>query len=198
MEWGGAARTRHKFSGVRRRPPQRTVWGPARAASSSSVPWDVVWRAPKSPRARKVAFGAQKSLFRSKVTFGLRKSLFTPKSLFRSKSHFSRFRPLENVKIYKHYKGLAAVARAGAKKADFAEFSGTLTFGAKMVPKVTFSDFLVPKATCRAKARRCACSQRFLDVFCGPRERKCHFCVQTSLFDTFSTLAPKSHFLAEK
>ena len=94
--------------------------------------------------------------------------------------------------------GSAAVARAGAGKADFTEFSGKSTFGAKMVPKVTFPDFRVPKATCRAKARRCACSQRFLDVFCGPRERKCNFCVQKSLFDTFSTSAPKSHFLAEK
>ena len=33
------------------------------------------------------------------------------------------------------------MARAGAKSADFAEFSGKSTFGAKMAPKVTFSIF---------------------------------------------------------
>ena len=89
MEWGGAARTRHKFSGVRRRPPERTVWGPPRAASSSSGQRDVVWRTPKSPRARKVTFGAQKLLFRSesdfwapKVTFYLENHFLLQKSLF--------------------------------------------------------------------------------------------------------------------
>ena len=63
------------------------------------------------------------------------------KSLFRSRSHFSRFRPPESAKFYKHYKGFAAVARAGAKSADFAKFSGNSTFGAKMVPKVSLSVF---------------------------------------------------------
>ena len=140
----------------------------------------------------KVTFPLQKSLFRSKSHF------LPQKSLFRSRSHFSRFRPPEKVKFYKHYKGLAAVARAGAKKADFAEFSAKSTFGVKMVPKVTFFDFRVPKATCRAEARRCACSQRFLDVFYGPRELKCDFCAQKSLLRTFSTSAPKSHFLTKK
>ena len=82
LEWGGAARTRHKFSGVRRRPPQRTVWGPARAASSSSVPWEVVGRAPKSPRARKVTFGLRKSLLGSKSDFLPQKSLFAPEVTF--------------------------------------------------------------------------------------------------------------------
>ena len=86
------------------------------------------------------------------------------------------------------------MARAVAKKADFAKFSGKSTFGAKMVSKVTFFDFRVPKATCRAEARRCACSQRFLDVFYGPRELKCDFCAQKYLLHTFSTLASKGQF----
>ena len=143
-----------------------------------------------------------KSDFRSpKVTFGLQKSLLgseshflLQKSLFRSKSHFSRFRPPEKVKFHKHYNGFAAAARAGAKKADFAEFSAKSTFGVKIVPKVTFFDFRVPKATCRAEARRCACSHQFLDVFCGPRERKCHFCVQKSLLSLFRLWRPKVTF----
>ena len=74
------------------------------------------------------------------------------------------------------------MARAGAKSADLAEFSGKSTFGAKMVPKVTFFDFRVPKATCRAEARGCASRQWFLDVFFDPRELKCDFCAQKSLF----------------
>ena len=68
----------------------------------------------------------------------------------------------------------------------------------KLIPKVTFFDFRVPKATCRAEARGCASRQWFLDVSFDPRELKCDFCAQKSLFLTFSTLAPKSHFWAEE
>ena len=60
------------------------------------------------------------------------------------------------------------LARAGTKSADSAKFNGKSTFGAKMVPKVTFFDFRVPKATCRAEARGCASRQWFLDVFRSP------------------------------
>ena len=59
-------------------------------------------------------------------------------------------------------------------------------------------DFWTPKATFRAQARGCACSQCFLDAFFGSRELKCNFCVQKSLFSTFPTFASQSHFLAKK
>ena len=98
--------------------------------------------------APKVAPGA-KSDFRSpKVTFSLQKWFWTPKvtfgarkSLFRSQSHFSRFRPPENANFYKHNKGVAAVARTGAENAEFTEFSGKVSFGVKISAKVTFFDF---------------------------------------------------------
>ena len=145
--------------------------------------------------APKVAPGA-KSDFRSpKVTFSLQKWFWTPKvtfgarkSFFRSQSHFSRFRPPENAKFYKHYKGFEAVARAGAENAEFTEFCGKVSFGAKMSPEVTFFDFRTPKVTFRAQAPRCASRQWFLGRFCGPRERKCHFFAQKSLLGTFCDL----------
>ena len=87
------------------------------------------------------------------------------------------------------------MARTGAKKLEFTEFNEIMTFGAKMSPKVTFSDFRSPKVTFRAQAHGCACSQWFLGVFYGPGELKCNFSIQNQLFVTFSTFARKSHFL---
>ena len=150
----------------------------------------------------KIAPGAKSDFWSPKVTFPPRKRLLgpksdflPPKSLFCSRSNFSRFRPPKNVGIYKDYVGFAAVARTGAKKLEFTEFSEISTFGAKMSPKVTFSDFRSPKVTFRAQAHGCACSQWFLGVFYGPGELKCNFFVQNQLFVTFSTFAPKNHFL---
>ena len=87
---------------------------------------------------KKIASGAKSDFWAPKVTFCSKSDFWDPKvtlghqkSLFRSRSHFLRFlrfRPPEKVEFYKHYKGFAAVARAGAKKADFAEFSGKSTF----------------------------------------------------------------------
>ena len=145
--------------------------------------------------APKVAPGAKSDFRDPKVTFSLRKWFWIPKvtfgarkSLFRSQSHFSRFRPPRNVDFYKHYKGFEAVARAGAENAEFAKFSGKVSFGAKMSSKVTLSDFDTTKVTFRAQARRCASRQWFLGVLCGPRERKCHFFAQKSCLGTFCDL----------
>ena len=137
----------------------------------------------------KVAPGAKSDFWSPKVTFSLQKWFWTPKvtfgvqkSLFRSKSGFPRFGPPRTIGIYKDYVGFAAVARTGAKNAKFTEFCEKVTSGAKMSPKVTFCDFGVPKVTCRAQALRCACSHQFLDTFFGPREQKCHFLAQMSIF----------------
>ncbi len=113
--------------------------GPGRFVVLS--PSGMTWASTKIAPGAKSDFWSPKVTFRPKSNFWASKSLFTQRSPLRSRSHFSRFRPPESAKFYKHYKGFAAVARAGAKSADFAKFSGKSTFGAKTDPKVTFSIF---------------------------------------------------------
>ena len=127
-------------------------------------------------------------LLEQKSAKSVQKSLFAPEVTFRD-SDLQKGPNFTSTK-----KGFAAVARAGAKSPDSAKFIGRSTFGAKMIPKVTFCGFQVPKATCPAEARGCASRQWFLNVFFDPRELKCDFCAQRSLFLTFSTLAPKVTF----
>ena len=66
-----------------------------------------------------------------------------------------------------------------------------------MSEKLTFFDFRAPKVTFRAQALRCGCSQWFLDAFFAPRELKCHFSAQKSLFALSRLWRPKATF-AEK
>ena len=72
--------------------------------------------------------------------------------------------------------------------------SHSLTFGSKMNGEVTFSIFGAPKATFRAQARQCACSQWFLDGVYGPGELKCNFFAQKSLSALFNPYAQKPLF----